>query len=204
MIVGWMQFVLEDSKDDSIADDPLLKRRLQNERNSLMGKKMVSQLLLKYYRIDLSLEKNPIRKTSMGKPYLINHPDIHFNISHSEQVVACVVAEEPVGLDVQFCNVKNIQKLAKKVLSIEEMEQWEKSECAEKVFLEFWTKKESYLKFTGDGIRSDLRTTTYDGAVFKTIDLCPGYIGMLCMPQKSTEKIQVVEILDENFKNSIR
>lgn len=204
MIVGWMKFVSDGWKDSSIEENQLRTRRLQNERNSFLAKKMVSQLLLKYYGIDLSLEKKPIHKTSMGKPYLINHPDIHFNISHSEHVVACVVADEPVGLDVQFCNVKNIQKLAKKVLSIEEMEQWKKSECSEEVFLEFWTKKESYLKFTGEGIRSDLRTTTYDGAVFKKIDLCPGYIGMLCMPQKSTEKIQVAELISESSANKIR
>ena len=36
-----------------------------------------------------------------GKPYLIGQSGLHFSISHSDEVVMCVVADHPVGCDVE-------------------------------------------------------------------------------------------------------
>lgn len=36
-----------------------------------------------------------------GKPFLPAVPDVHFSLSHSEEVVMCVVADRPVGCDVE-------------------------------------------------------------------------------------------------------
>lgn len=52
--------------------------------SSLMGKELLGQMLLEQYGIDLSREKNPLGKERQGKPFLVHHPEIYFNISHSE------------------------------------------------------------------------------------------------------------------------
>lgn len=45
-------------------------------------------------RVDFANEPN-------GKPYAVGRPDVHFNVSHSEDVVMCVLADRPVGCDVE-------------------------------------------------------------------------------------------------------
>ena len=36
-----------------------------------------------------------------GKPYLKEHPDIHFSISHCKEAVGCFVSNRPCGLDIE-------------------------------------------------------------------------------------------------------
>ncbi len=36
-----------------------------------------------------------------GKPYLRNHPEIHFNISHCEGLAVCVFSDTETGVDVE-------------------------------------------------------------------------------------------------------
>ena len=49
----------------------------------------------------LSLPELKVAVDSAGKPFLPDRPDIHFSISHSDEVVMCVVADHPVGCDVE-------------------------------------------------------------------------------------------------------
>ena len=190
MIVGWKKLPAIVSEGSSLEI-----RKMQNQSNSLEGKKILYQLVWKQYGIDLTLEENPISIMEKGKPYLCNHPDIHFNISHSNDLVACVVADAPVGIDVQYCEAKNIQVLAKRAFSPEEWKDFEESDFCDEFFFRYWTKKESYLKYTGEGIRSDLRKMEYEGAKFWELELCPGYMGMVCMPMECEEEVRVVNVI---------
>ena len=45
---------------------------------------------------DLAIEEDP-----SGKPRLRSHPGIHFSLSHTEGLAMCVVADHPVGCDVE-------------------------------------------------------------------------------------------------------
>lgn len=42
-------------------------------------------------------------------------------------------------------------------------------------------KKESYLKFTGDGIRRELCEISYEGCRFYRLVMPEGYSGMVCV-----------------------
>jgi len=91
-----------------------------------------------------------------GKPALENYPHIHFNLSHSKGVVACVVADFEVGVDVQ--NIRHVSgKTAKRVLTEEEYVTFQKSDNPDEYFCKIWTIKESYVKMTGQGITNELR-----------------------------------------------
>ena len=83
-----------------------------------------------------------------GKPYLPEHPDIHFNISHCKNGVACVVSKNEVGIDIQ--DIRDYKPaVAKRVCSDDEMEILAQSPHPEKDFCKFWTIKEAFIKLSG-------------------------------------------------------
>ena len=43
----------------------------------------------------------PIRTTSLGKPYFPDHPDVHFNLSHTAGAVLVALSDRPVGVDIE-------------------------------------------------------------------------------------------------------
>ena len=81
-----------------------------------------------------------------GKPVLKHFPTIFFNLSHSHELALCVVANYPVGIDVQY--QKNIQykMMAKRFFNENEMVN-NKAD-----FFTLWTQKEAYLKSQGRGL----------------------------------------------------
>lgn len=89
------------------------------------------------------------------KPYLLNYPQIQFNISHCDYCVAVAISNQEIGIDVQdFIDFD--QKLAEVVCSKKELESLNSSKFQEELFTRYWTLKESYVKMTGDGISDDM------------------------------------------------
>lgn len=90
-----------------------------------------------------------------GKPYQETVPGLYFNCSHSGIMVACAVAGEEIGVDIQEV-VHNI-KIRERVYCQEEM-QIDAAYDNDEFFSEVWSKKESYLKLTGEGLRREMKT----------------------------------------------
>lgn len=88
-----------------------------------------------------------------GKPRLAGHPDIHFNLSHCEKAVACVISSDPVGIDVETIGPFD-EELARYISSQREFEVIMMSPDPALAFTTLWTKKESYCKLTGHGLDS--------------------------------------------------
>lgn len=92
-----------------------------------------------------------------GKPYLINSPDVQFNLSHSEGRAMCIMsrgADALVGCDVE--KIKGDRgELAERFFMPEEAA-WIKSFPDEprrnEAFYRLWTLKECYMKVTGRGL----------------------------------------------------
>ena len=92
--------------------------------------------------------------TSNGKPYLVGEESLHFNLSHSEGMVMCAIAEKEVGCDVEKKAVLN-RRLAEYVMTEYELDRiygLEKDTEQQEMFFRLWTLKESYMKATGFGI----------------------------------------------------
>lgn len=85
-----------------------------------------------------------------GKPFLINCPGVHHNISHSGHYVACVVADEAVGIDIEIIKSADM-KIAERFFARNEIEYINSGEQTRR-FYEVWTKKESYIKREGKGL----------------------------------------------------
>lgn len=92
-----------------------------------------------------------------GKPVIKDHPEIHFNFSHSGKVALCAIDSQPVGADVETPR-KITPSLIAYTMNEEEQALIASAPESLTAFLALWTKKEAVLKLTGEGIRSDLKT----------------------------------------------
>ena len=125
--------------------EKVLKYKFSAGREQSLRAYMLLQRLLKEeYGI---IEPPVFRELENGKPVIVGHEDIHFNMSHCKYAVACAVSNEPVGIDVERIMEKVNDDLAKYVLSDEELK-----DLTPLKFTRLWTMKESVVKLTGRGI----------------------------------------------------
>lgn len=114
--------------------------------------KKAREFVLKISKDELGINKNPsFAFLENGKPYLKEYPDFHFNISHSDDLVAVAFSNTPVGVDIEKLRDVNL-KIAKRYFAEDEKQFVKDSES----FFYVWTRKEALLKQTGEGIRKEL------------------------------------------------
>ena len=131
-----------------------LKFRHENGRRLSLA---VYLLLKKGLCEEYGITENPIFSYSAdGKPFIIGHPDIHFNFSHSGNVALCALSDQSVGADVEVPR-KISSSLVSYTMNDREKAQIDASPNPEMQFLYFWTRKEALLKLTGEGIRNDMK-----------------------------------------------
>lgn len=140
---------------------------------------------------DLHFEKG-----AHGKPYLKEYPNFHFNISHSKSAVAVAFGSVPVGVDIEALRQANL-RVAKRFFSAQEKEYVKDSET----FFYVWTRKEAFIKQTGEGLSRPLTSfNSLENRNIKTF-LADGYVVSVCSENASDFK---TEILTENdILNSI-
>ena len=133
----------------------LQKGEKKYQKEHQKGLQLLAQGLRELYALSLTEEimAEEIEKKQHGKPFLKNHPDIHFNISHCEGLVVCVFSDAPVGVDVErIAEFKD--SIVRKVLTKEEQEFlkfYKGTDEYNELFFRFWTLKESWLKQDGSG-----------------------------------------------------
>ena len=100
-----------------------------------------------------------------GKPYLLekfSREKIRFNLSHSNgYALFAFSCEREIGVDIEhICEFADMDKVADQVFSTNEMAILRSIPKPEKneVFYKFWTRKEAYLKATGEGLSAALET----------------------------------------------
>lgn len=137
-------------------------------RESICGRRLLAYGLWERYRKDLPGDiqgadelyaclEEMIVKGIHGKPYFREIPQIHFNISHSGAYGACALSPVPCGLDIQEIRRIRSRRLLERVLSEEEMKIVQSHENMEREFCRFWTRKESFLKLSGEGITRSMK-----------------------------------------------
>ncbi len=96
---------------------------------------------------------------SKGKPYLKEHPDLHFNLGHSGELAVYAVAGDELGVDVERMKaVEDWEKISKRFFSLRESNELAKLDPAQQMagFFACWTRKEAYIKATGEGLAAGL------------------------------------------------
>lgn len=133
------------------------QRIRQNADNMLVGAALARHLLWQELRIPYTAV---IAYGPYGKPYLADYPKAHFNISHSGQYVVCAVCDRLVGIDIQeiapYCT-----EVAANVCNPMEMMQLNASAEPAMEFARIWTKKEAFVKLTGNGITGGLKDISF-------------------------------------------
>ena len=107
-----------------------------------------------------------IKRTPQGKPYLVEYPNIAFNLSHTHEYFLLAISENcNLGVDIEYCKSRpNMEGLVNKCFAITERDYWYTFSQQDQlsVFYEFWTRKEAFVKATGDGIVLGLEQCVID------------------------------------------
>ena len=121
-----------------------------------------------------------------GKPMIAGHPEIHFNLSHCREAVACAVSNRPVGIDVE--SVREYKdSLARYTMNDDELRTIAAAGRPDAAFIRLWTMKEAALKLTGRGITDNMKTVLpATGLTFTTVErLERNYIYTVCEERTS-------------------
>ena len=99
-----------------------------------------------------------------GKPFFLYHPELFLSISHSGPYWICALSGERIGVDIQQQAVKRgesrqaaearLLRMAQRHFEPEESNYVENGRFGSPYqrFFEIWAAKESYVKYTGQGI----------------------------------------------------
>lgn len=125
----------------------ILKSNIAAGRARALG---ASYLLLFVLRkTGIILDKLPdFSYTEEGKPYLKEYSHVYFNLSHTRNIITCVISDKEVGMDVEHVRefrentIQRVFTKNEKLLIGENKEE----------LVRFWTMKEAYVKLLGTGI----------------------------------------------------
>lgn len=197
---------LPDPKDcpEQLEGLPVKRReRIEKMRQSKSRKQSLGAGIL----LNEVLSKHKIRSEDVyldegGKPMI---KGLHFNLSHSGDMVICATDENPVG-----CDIEQIKKappcLAEHYFCESEKQYLSQfmGDRYDKEFYRLWTMKESYMKYTGEGMRLALdefeiriqdeaqiiRNGIIQDCVLKEYKV-PGYHITVCAKEKQFSKIHM-------------
>lgn len=108
------------------------------------------KIIKKIAKENLNMKNYNICKNIYGKPYFTDE-EIFFSISYCDDLMACIFYDSEIGIDIERIRDYN-ETLEDKVFNKFE----ERKEEKRKTFWEYWTIKESFLKYIGTGIKDEL------------------------------------------------
>jgi 4'-phosphopantetheinyl transferase len=132
---------------------------------------------------EYGITENPIFEyNEHGKPSIVGHPEICFNLSHCKEAVVCVVSDQPVGVDVESIREYK-ESLVRYTMNDEEIREIEPSENPAATFIRLWTMKEATMKLIGTGISNDMKTVIDTTKYKYTTVERQQYIYTICVSQ---------------------
>lgn len=137
--------------------------------SSFLGKIVVYYLAKQ--KID-SFQNIPFSFHSQGKPFFKEYPDFHFNISHSTDYVVVGISDNELGVDIE--RIREYKKsIAERFLHPEEFQFLESLDADKQsfAFSSIWNLKESYVKYTGEGIANTFKEFAIDCKDNSTIQI---------------------------------
>ncbi|GAA0120809.1 MULTISPECIES: 4'-phosphopantetheinyl transferase superfamily protein [Clostridium] len=167
----------------------------EDKIRSLIGEILIRTLIIEEFKIDNSCIK--FEKNQYGKPYLSEHPDFYFNISHSGEYVLCAIDNNPIGVDIEEVRAIEYEEISKSFFTINEFQYIINKELNSQLnrFYEIWTLKESYIKCCGEGLSIPLKSFTIEINQHKNIKVVHN--------AKYTEHIFKKFDVKENYKIAV-
>jgi 4'-phosphopantetheinyl transferase len=126
------------------------KRMFGDFKRSLYGELLSRTVLAS--RLGVSGDLVRTGRDSAGKP-VVNLGGVAFNVSHSDRMVCCALSRRLVGVDVETYRQLDL-RLMRGQFSSSELERMDalSGENAQRLAIQLWTLKESYVKMTGSGL----------------------------------------------------
>lgn len=153
------------------AQNTVKQRGEEKKDSSGFSEQMVRKALRDYNnreKLGIPVEKldeTEIQRREKGKPYFSLpeekdrsiKPQVHYSVSHSRDWWGCLMAEEPVGFDLEIFREKiDFEKIAKRFFTEEEHKYTQLYGL--EGFFELWVRKEAYIKYLGLGLAKGLNT----------------------------------------------
>lgn len=170
---------LDSLRDEAVFEESYRKVSAQRQEKiqKLKQKKdkirsLGAELLLQYALKLEGVEEYEVAYSEGGKPYLQDKSFglqewqlPWFNLSHAGNYAVCAVSDKEIGIDIEKMrdNIK-VTDLAKRFFSKEEQQAILDCPAEQKLelFTKIWTAKESYFKYTGEGLTRDLGMCSVD------------------------------------------
>lgn len=138
------------------------------------------QLLKQALREEYGITDNPLFKyNESGKPSLVGHPEIFFNLSHCKEAAACIVSDHPVGIDVESLR-QYTDSLAEYCMNDDELRQIKSSDNPDEEFIRLWTMKEATIKLLGTTISNGMKELLIPDKYKYTTVVRQRYIYTIC------------------------
>ncbi|MBR3267340.1 MAG: 4'-phosphopantetheinyl transferase superfamily protein [Oscillospiraceae bacterium] len=128
---------------------PDTERRLRNRLSHLTASDLLGAAMLR----DFGIRHVRIHRIGLGKPQLL-HENLHMNLTHCTGLAAAAAGTVPLGIDAEVPRTVK-EKLLPRLCTQEETVLIQCAEDKNLMFSRLWTLKESYAKFTGEGIGLD-------------------------------------------------
>jgi 4'-phosphopantetheinyl transferase len=164
----------------------------ESDRQDFVARRSLLRAILgRYLKIEPS--QVSLAHEERGKPRL-SGPDgaarLHFNLSHSRNLALCAVGRfAPLGVDVeQLRPMPEMAEIAAMFASPQENALLRAAPPNKRlaVFFSFWTRKEAYLKATGEGIAGSLAqidcSEAPPGWALLSLSPAPGFAAALAFP----------------------
>lgn len=129
-----------------------------------------------------------IVRTTRGKPYFPSIPGLHFNLSHSGGYLLCALGDCPVGVDIEVLRPRKAG-LPRYALSDLEYEEYLALGGDWAAFYQLWTKKEAFVKYSGEGLHSKARHIAPTQTLHFTCYGSAEYCATLCAEEAAPSDI---------------
>jgi len=136
--------------------------KLAKHQQAFITSRAYLRIILSRY-LHISPQDIEFQYSDKGKPYLPNHPQLQFNLSHSQDLTLyALIKDRNIGIDLEYLrDFPSAGEIAQRFFSPQEAEYINNCPLAIQslAFFQGWTSKEAILKATGQGIADGLATT---------------------------------------------
>jgi len=135
------------------------------QRQFLLARGLLRSTLSRYVPVDPQAWR--FATNGHGKPFVVAPQTygLQFNVSHTRGMVCCAITQDrDVGVDVEWLDRRVNLGIADRYFAPSEVDQLRRApqEEQQRVFLRFWTLKESYIKARGLGLAIPLSDFWFD------------------------------------------
>lgn len=201
--------------DRYISDERVSYARRFKSRNGRIQIKIAYLLLRVALYLEYGIKEPPqISKNPNGKPYLVADRNIYFNFSHCKEGVACGLSRQEIGVDIQEYIDFDVET-ARMFMTNDELKKFEELTLLDKVrnfceietnrflgiteaqkeFTKIWALKESYGKYSSQGICYDMTGFQIEDGVWKDNLMSNAFLfGKYVLAVTAQENLKLVPI----------